>query len=145
MDVEYELKVLKQVTAWIFPQSRRNVITAAYICHQILFLPFLLSPTVIYTHPCSWVVQFLTKQYLLPDIIPHSTTIFSLPSPLYFHFHRPPSFVVFLSSHHIAQTTSTSFPGLPLRFSPHLCPPKGGFTWPIVSAVTVSAFDFRHN
>ena len=46
----------------------------------------------------------LLKQSLLVDIIPHSVQLSSLgysslPSPLYFHFHRPPSYVVLLSSH----------------------------------------------
>ena len=39
----------------------------------------------------------------------------SLPSSFYFHFHRPPSYVVLLSFPN-AHTTSASFPGLSLRF-----------------------------
>ena len=81
--------------------------------------------TCIYTPPCSTIVYFFLRQSLLFDIIPHSVQPSSLrpssvPSPLYFHFHRPPSYVVLLSSHHIAHTTSISFPGLSSRFPPLL-------------------------
>ena len=54
--------------------------------------------TMTYTPPCSTVVHFISRQSLLFDIIlyfvqPSSFRSSSLPSPLYFHFHRPPSFL----------------------------------------------------
>ena len=50
--------------------------------------------------------HFLPRQSLLFDIITHSVQPSSLrpsylPSPMYFHFHRPPSYIGFLSSHHM--------------------------------------------
>ena len=65
-----------------------------------------------------------TLPTLLFDIIPHSCcpTIFSyrlssLPSPSYFHFHRPTSYALFPSHAH---TTPISFPRVSLRFPPLL-------------------------
>ena len=71
--------------------------------------------------PCSSVIHIISRQSLLFDIIPDpvqpsSLSSSSLPSPLYFHYYRPPSYVVLISSH--ARTTSTSFLGLSLRFPP---------------------------
>ena len=45
------------------------------------------------------VVHIIRRQSLLFDIIPHSvqpSSSSSLPSPLYFHFHRPPPYIVLL-------------------------------------------------
>ena len=59
-------------------------------------------------HVARYVVHFISRRSLLFDIIlyfvqPSFLRSSSLPSPLYFHFHRPPSYVVFLSSHHMLE------------------------------------------
>ena len=59
-----------------------------------------------HTSPCGMVIVFISRQSLLFDIIlyfvqPSSLRSSSLPSPLYFNFHRPPSNAVFLHSHHM--------------------------------------------
>ena len=46
---------------------------------------------------------------ILCFVQPSSLRYSSLPSPLYLHFHRPPSYVVFLSSHHIPIPLQPSF------------------------------------
>ena len=58
------------------------------------------------TPPYSTVVHFISRQSLLIYTIlhcvqPSSVGSSSLPSPMYFHFQRPPSYAVFLSSHHM--------------------------------------------
>ena len=55
---------------------------------------------------CSTVVQYISRQSLLFDIILHfvkssSLRHSSLSSPLYCHFHRSPSYAVLLSSNHM--------------------------------------------
>ena len=56
--------------------------------------------------PCSTVVHIISRQSLLFDIIlyfvqPSSLLSSSLPSPLFLHFLRPSSCILFLSSHHM--------------------------------------------
>ena len=51
-------------------------------------------------------MHIISRQSLLFDFILYfvqssSLRYSSLPSPLYFNYHRPPSCVVFLSSHHM--------------------------------------------
>ena len=71
------------------------------------------------TPACSMVVNFIGRQSLLFDIIPHSVQ----PSSLYFNFYAldPSSHCISLHAH----TTSTSFPGLyKIREFPYFrCPP----------------------
>ena len=77
-----------------------------------------------HTSPCGTFVDFLPWQSLCSRIIPHtfnhlllgpplfvqpsSLRSSSLPPSLYFHFHRPPSYIVHLSSQSHSHTTSTS-------------------------------------
>ena len=68
--------------------------------------------TMTYMPPCSTVVHFINRQSLLFDVIlhvaqPSSIRCCSLPSPLYFHFHRPPSYV--LSSYHMPMSLQPPF------------------------------------
>ena len=58
--------------------------------------------------PCSTVVHIISRQSLIFDVIlyfvqPSSLRYSSIPSPfpLYFHFHRPSSYVMLLSSQHM--------------------------------------------
>ena len=54
--------------------------------------------------PCSTVVHIISRQSLLFYFVQPSSlssSSLSIPSPLYFHYHRPPSYAVFLSSHHM--------------------------------------------
>ena len=58
------------------------------------------------TPPCRTVVHFISRQSLLfvssfTLSLPSSLRSSSLLSPPYCHFDRPPSYVVFLSSHHM--------------------------------------------
>ena len=62
---------------------------------------------------CTTVVHFLPRQSLLFESTPHSIQpsslrSSSLPSP--FHFHRPPSYVELLSSHHMPIPLQPTFP-----------------------------------
>ena len=62
-------------------------------------------------------VDIISRQSLLFYVIllllycvqPSSLRSSSLPSPLYFHYHRPPSYIVFLSSHHMPIPLQPSF------------------------------------
>ena len=61
----------------------------------------------------------------------------SLPSPLYFHYHRPPPYAVFLSSHHMPIPLLPSFLYFLCDF-PH-------FRWPLIlSFLILSSFVTRH-
>ena len=67
-----------------------------------------------HTPPCSTVVHIISRQSLLFDVIlyfvqPSSLMSSSLPSPLYCHYHRPPSHVVFISFHHMSIPLQHSF------------------------------------
>ena len=67
------------------------------------------------------------SQSLLFDIIlyfvqPSSLRSSSLPSPLYLHFHRPPPYVVFLSSHHKPIPRQPSFLDILCDFPHFRCP-----------------------
>ena len=122
---------------------------------QLLLLPLHISLTFmcsryrLYTPPCSSVVHFLPRQSLLPGIIPHtlqpsSPRSSSLPSPLYFHIHRPPSYVVLLSSHHTLIPLQPPFPDF-LWDLPHFCcPPDSFVSYPvnIVLRTSIVAFAF---
>ena len=73
--------------------------------------------TITYTPACSMAVHFISRQYFLFDIIPHSVQpsslrSSSLPSLLVLSFPSPPFLrsVPVFSSH--AHTSSTSFPGV---------------------------------
>ena len=68
-------------------------------------------------------ITYTSRLSLLFDIIHHFVQpsfigSSSLSSPLYFHFHRRLTYVVFLSYHHMPITFNTSFPAFPLRFPP---------------------------
>ena len=101
------------------PSKLKNackVMTSLYYwCFFFLFL-FILFPLL-----CR-IIHFLPRQSILFYIIPHSVQSSSLrssslPSPLYFHFHHPPSYAVILSSHHMhipSQPPFVDFLGLPL-------------------------------
>ncbi len=94
------------------------------------------------TLPCSKaiLIHFLRRHSLIFDIIIFDSIMpSSLPSPSFFHFHRPPSYVVFLSSldRPIGPTTSTSYPGLSLRFRPLSLSP-------ILSFIIFSRFGTLH-
>ena len=94
--------------------------------HSVFFFFFILFPLSggvdvrLHTPPCCTVVHIISQQSLLFDVIlyfvqPSSLRSSSLPSPLYFHYHCPPSYVVFFSSHHMPiPYTSTFFPVLSL-------------------------------
>ena len=74
---------------------------------------------------------FLRRQSLLFDIIPHSVQPSSpssspLPSPLVFHYHRPPSYIVLLSSHHMPIPFQPPFLDFLCKF-PHFCCPAHSF------------------
>ena len=63
---------------------------------------------------CNTVVHYISRKSLLLDIIlrfvqPSFLRSSSRPSPLYFHFHRTPSYVVFLSSHHMPLSLQPPF------------------------------------
>ena len=65
-------------------------------------------------YACSSVVHFLPRQSLLFDTIPHpvkpsSFRPSSLPSPLCSNSNHPPSYVVFLSSHHMPMPSQPPF------------------------------------
>ena len=100
------------------------------------------------TLPCSKaiLIHFLRRHSLIFDIIIFDSIMpSSLPSPSFFHFHRPPSYVVFLSSldRPIGPTTSTSYPGLSLRFRPLSLSPILSFSFPASELRTsVVAFAF---
>ena len=77
--------------------------------------------------PCSLVIRFVHRQSLLFDITadsiqPSSLRPSSLPSPLYFHFHRHPSYVVLLSSHHMPIPLQPSFLDFLCDFPQYRCP-----------------------
>ena len=85
-----------------------------------IFFSFILFPLLCgvdvrrHTPPCSSVIHIISRQSLLFDVIlhfvqPSSLRSSSLPSPLYFHYHCPPSCVVFLSSHHMPVPLQPSF------------------------------------
>ena len=80
-----------------------------------------------HTPPCSMVVHIISRQSLLFDVIlyfvqPSSLRSSSLPSPLYFHYHRPPSYVVLLSSHHMPIPLQPSFLYFLCDFPNFSCP-----------------------
>ena len=86
----------------------------------LFFFSFILFPLLCgvdilwHTPPCSTVVHIISRQSPLFDVIlnfvqPSSLRSSSLPSPLYFHYHRPPSYVVFISSHHMSIPLQPSF------------------------------------
>ena len=80
-----------------------------------------------HTPPCSTVVHFISRQSLLFDIIlyivqPYSLRHSSPPSPLYFNFHRPPSYVVFLSYHHMPIPLQPTFLDFLCDFPHFRCP-----------------------
>ena len=73
-------------------------------------------------------IVFLRRHSLLFDIIlysvqPSSLRYSSLPSPLYFHFHRPPSYAVFLSCHHMPIQLQPPFLDFLCDFPHFRCPP----------------------
>ena len=112
-------------------------------------LTFMCSRYRLYTPPYSSAVHLLPRQSLLPGIIPHtlqppSPRSSSLPSPLYFHIHRPPSYVVVLSSHHMLIPLQPPFPDF-LWDLPHFCcPPDSFVSYPvnIVLRTSIVAFAF---
>ena len=53
--------------------------------------------------------QSLPFDVILYFVQPSSLRSSSLPSPLYFHYHRPPSYVVFLSYRHMSIPLQPSF------------------------------------
>ena len=53
---------------------------------------------------------------ILYFVQPSSLRYSSLPSPLYFRYHRPPSYVVFLSSHHMSTPYNTAIETCHLAF-----------------------------
>ena len=78
----------------------------------ILFFSFILFPLLCgvdvrwHTPPFGTIVHIISWQSSLFDIIlyfiqPYYLRPSSRPSPLYFHYHRHPSYVVFISSHHL--------------------------------------------
>ena len=79
------------------------------VCYIFLFILFpLLCGVDVRWHspPSSTVVHITGRQSLLFDVIlyfvqPSSLRPSSIPCSLYFHFHRPPSYAVLLSSHHM--------------------------------------------
>ena len=79
------------------------------VCFIFFFFFFILFPILgggRCTITCSMVVHIIRRQSLLFDIILYfvqssSLRPSSLPSPLYFHYNRTPSYIVFLSSDHM--------------------------------------------
>ena len=73
--------------------------------HACILFPLLCGVDVRrYTTPCSSVIHFIPQQQsLLFDITPHSIQPSSLPSPVYFNFHRPFFLhsALFFASHHV--------------------------------------------
>ena len=97
--------------------------------HLLLLHLFLLlcGVDVWYTPPCSTVIHFVSRQSLLFDVIlhivqPSSLRSSSLPSPLYFHFHHPPSDAVLLSSHHMPIPPQPPFLDFLCDFPHFRCP-----------------------
>ena len=83
-----------------------------------------------HTPPCSTVVHIISRQSLIFDVIlyfvqPSSLRYSSLPSPfpLYFHFHRPSSYVVLLSSQHMPIPPQPPFLDVICGFPHFRCPP----------------------
>ena len=74
------------------------------------------------------VVHFISRPSLPFDIIPHSvqpSSLYIRPSsfPRSFYFHRPPSYVVLLSSRHMPIPLQPSFLDVLCDFSHFRCPP----------------------
>ena len=95
---------------WVPDLSREDIVWSSVIGSLFLHLtPTFVCEFDVRRHPpsCITVVHFFPQQFLLfYDIVPHSVQScslrpISLLSPMYFHFHRPPSYVVLLSSHHM--------------------------------------------
>ena len=100
----------------------------SYLSFFFIFFSFILFQFVCgvdvrcHTPPCSTVVHFISRQSLIFDIILYFVLCLPLFLPLYLHFHRPPSYVVFLSSHHMPIPHQPSFMDF-LCDSPHFrCP-----------------------
>ena len=134
LPVNYLLNVCPQLTPSLCPRATWRASKPALGLINVLSVDvlsrcvFLLFPLLCgvdeqwHTPPCSMAVHFLHRQSL--SLISHFTLsyylLLDLPlffSPLCFHFHHPPSYIVLLFSSH-AHTTSTSFPVLSLRFPP---------------------------
>ena len=118
------------------------------ILYTLIFLfSFTLLPRLcgvdvrLHTPPCSTVVHIIIRQSIIYDVIlylvqPSSLRSPSLPSPLYFHYHRSPSYVVFLSSHHMPIPLKPSFLYFLCVF-PHFCGPSHFSSLILSSVVTL--------
>ena len=58
-----------------------------------------------YTSSADSPFSLISLYFVQPSSLRYS----SLPSPLHLHFHRPPSYVVFLSSHHMLTNNLTMY------------------------------------
>ena len=107
------------------PQTKNILFDIRTVFFSFILIPLLCGIDV-YT-PCSTVVHIISRQSLLFDVIlyfvqPSSLRSSALPSPLYFHYHRPPSYVVFLSSHHMPIPLQPSFLYFLCAFPHFRCP-----------------------
>ena len=99
-----------------------------YLTNYILFFIFVISFLGVnvwrYTPPRGSVEYFLPRQSLLFDMTPHSVRPSSLrpSSSLVLHFHRPPSYIVLLSSHHMPIPRQPSFLDIRWDFPHFSCP-----------------------
>ena len=95
----------------------------------------------IHAPPCSTVVCFLPQQSLTFDIIHHSNQSSShrpssLPSPVSLHFHRPPSYLVFLSSHHMPISLQPPFLNFLCDFPHFRCPSYSFISYLVQVSIT---------
>ena len=89
------------------------------------------------TFMCLHVARLYTSSPIVPSLWYHPSTAqppLLRPSSLplfYFYFHRPPSYVVILSSHHMPILVQPRFLGFLGDFPHFLCPPDSFIYFPV--------------
>ena len=85
-----------------FPFSYLSFFFFFFFFFSFILFPILCGVDVRWhTPPCSTTVHFISRQSLLFDIILYFVLGLPLFLPNVLHFHRPPSYVVVLPSHHM--------------------------------------------
>ena len=106
-DMQKELHTLLRMRTGRTRVSRSLSMTTILVC---LSSPLYLIPTFMWVRCLTIICLHVARSYTSSPDSPFSKIssftvsnylLSSLPSPLYIHFHRPPSYVVLLSLHHL--------------------------------------------